>query len=266
MLSTVEGVGHTGGLEGRAHPGEDRCLTVVEDPLRDADAIPPQQLTAHAPEGHEADTAPFLFAFHGARRAYGPDLHVADEAASETACTLTATWQLACLPNTAVLVGDADRHPAVLGERHVIDRPGVRADPRHHPLGDPPAHLHRIPGGLVYELLQVLLVAVSHTESIEPSPTYRFHSWSLTDYAQGWGCRKKTPCVWTARGIRGMSTAGSSPGYRHWWSVGIRGLQYLRGGRALPHPVAVTRRTALTAVDTVCAKTPDQEEETDLLR
>ena len=36
-------------------------------------------------------------------------------------------------------------------------------------------------------------------------------------------------------------------------------------GRALP-PAAVTRRTALTAAGTVCAKTPDQEEKTDLLR
>jgi len=49
---------------------------------------------------------------------------------------------------------------AVLGERHIIDRPGIRADPRHQPLGDPPAHRHRIPGGLIHELLQVLLVAV----------------------------------------------------------------------------------------------------------
>jgi predicted SnoaL-like aldol condensation-catalyzing enzyme len=46
---------------------------------------------------------------------------------------------------TAALAGDADRHPAVLGERHGIDRPGVRAEPRHQPLGDPPALRHRIP-------------------------------------------------------------------------------------------------------------------------
>ncbi|MBC9717634.1 Uma2 family endonuclease [Streptomyces sp. TRM66268-LWL] len=42
-----------------------------------------KQLAEHAPEGHEADSAPFLFAFPSAHRAYGPDLHVADEAAFE---------------------------------------------------------------------------------------------------------------------------------------------------------------------------------------
>jgi putative restriction endonuclease len=38
-------------------------------------------LEEHAPEGHIADIAPFLFAFPHASRAYGPDLYVADEAA-----------------------------------------------------------------------------------------------------------------------------------------------------------------------------------------
>ncbi|WP_319020196.1 Uma2 family endonuclease [Streptomyces peucetius] len=42
-----------------------------------------QQLGAHAPEGHDADVAPFLFRFADSDRAYGPDLHVADEAAFE---------------------------------------------------------------------------------------------------------------------------------------------------------------------------------------
>lgn len=32
-----------------------------------------------------------------------------------------------------------------------------------------------------------------------------------------------------------MSTAASSPGYKHWWSVGIRELQYSPAGRAAPH-------------------------------
>ncbi|MFI1702808.1 Uma2 family endonuclease [Streptomyces griseoruber] len=41
------------------------------------------QLEPHAPAGHEADMAPFLFAFPGSQRAYGPDLHVADESAFE---------------------------------------------------------------------------------------------------------------------------------------------------------------------------------------
>ncbi|AZK93975.1 hypothetical protein B7R87_08875 [Streptomyces tsukubensis] len=40
-----------------------------------------QQLGAHAPEGHDADTSPFLFVFPHSRRAFGPDLHVADERA-----------------------------------------------------------------------------------------------------------------------------------------------------------------------------------------
>lgn len=38
-----------------------------------------EQLTAHAPEGHLADMAPFLFQFPEAGRAYGPDLYVVDE-------------------------------------------------------------------------------------------------------------------------------------------------------------------------------------------
>lgn len=39
------------------------------------------QLAAHVPEGHDADTSPFLFSFASSERAYGPDLHVADLAA-----------------------------------------------------------------------------------------------------------------------------------------------------------------------------------------
>lgn len=42
-----------------------------------------QQLEPHAPEGHDVDVAPFLFTFPSAARGYGPDLHVADEAAFE---------------------------------------------------------------------------------------------------------------------------------------------------------------------------------------
>ncbi|MFD0269859.1 Uma2 family endonuclease [Streptomyces sp. NPDC127106] len=40
-----------------------------------------EQLGAHAPEGHVADIAPFLFRFPAVARAYGPELFVADEAA-----------------------------------------------------------------------------------------------------------------------------------------------------------------------------------------
>ncbi|KNE84109.1 MULTISPECIES: Uma2 family endonuclease [Streptomyces] len=42
-----------------------------------------RQLQPHAPEGHDADSAPFLFVFPRSARAYGPDLFVADEAAFE---------------------------------------------------------------------------------------------------------------------------------------------------------------------------------------
>ncbi|MFE9634274.1 Uma2 family endonuclease [Streptomyces sp. NPDC006463] len=42
-----------------------------------------EQLEAHAPEGHIAEIAPFLFRFSAAERAYGPALFVADESAFE---------------------------------------------------------------------------------------------------------------------------------------------------------------------------------------
>ncbi|MFE0135936.1 Uma2 family endonuclease [Streptomyces sp. NPDC059037] len=42
-----------------------------------------RQLEPHAPEGHDVDVAPFLFSFPGVGRAFGPALHVADEAAFE---------------------------------------------------------------------------------------------------------------------------------------------------------------------------------------
>ncbi|MBA2948995.1 Uma2 family endonuclease [Streptomyces himalayensis] len=42
-----------------------------------------RQLEPHAPEGHDVDVAPVLFAFPESGRAFGPDLHVADETAFE---------------------------------------------------------------------------------------------------------------------------------------------------------------------------------------
>lgn len=39
------------------------------------------QLEPYAPTGHDVDVAPFLFVFPGVERGFGPDLHVADEAA-----------------------------------------------------------------------------------------------------------------------------------------------------------------------------------------
>ncbi|WP_257573219.1 Uma2 family endonuclease [Streptomyces sp. JJ66] len=38
-----------------------------------------QRFQEHAPQGHIADTSPFLFTFPTARRAYGPDVYVAEE-------------------------------------------------------------------------------------------------------------------------------------------------------------------------------------------
>ncbi|MFG2030638.1 Uma2 family endonuclease [Streptomyces sp. NPDC048825] len=38
-----------------------------------------RQVEAHAPEGHVAETSPFLFAFPSSERGFGPDLFVADE-------------------------------------------------------------------------------------------------------------------------------------------------------------------------------------------
>lgn len=42
-----------------------------------------RQVEAHAPEGHVAETSPFLFVFPPAERGFGPDLFVADETAFE---------------------------------------------------------------------------------------------------------------------------------------------------------------------------------------
>lgn len=41
-----------------------------------------EQLKAHAPEGHRVSQAPFLYVFPKVGRAYGPDIHVADAAAT----------------------------------------------------------------------------------------------------------------------------------------------------------------------------------------
>jgi Uma2 family endonuclease len=42
-----------------------------------------ERLAPHVPEGHRASTSPFLFAFPQAKRAFGPDLYVADTGAFE---------------------------------------------------------------------------------------------------------------------------------------------------------------------------------------
>ncbi|MCZ7414095.1 MULTISPECIES: Uma2 family endonuclease [unclassified Streptomyces] len=43
-----------------------------------------QRLEENAPTGYLADVAPFLFSFPGARRAYGPDLYVAEATAFDS--------------------------------------------------------------------------------------------------------------------------------------------------------------------------------------
>jgi hypothetical protein len=60
----------------------------------------------------------------------------------------------------AVLPGRPHQVAAELGERGVVDDPGGWLDRCSHALGQPPAHRHRIPGGLVDELLQRLLQRV----------------------------------------------------------------------------------------------------------
>lgn len=42
------------------------------------------QVEPHAPDGHIADSAPYLFTFPASERGYGPDLYVADAAAFRT--------------------------------------------------------------------------------------------------------------------------------------------------------------------------------------
>jgi hypothetical protein len=93
------------GIEGSAPEGFEDYLRIVEEldvPGHKAEIIrgkivvspwsrfrtlPPMRilrraLEDHAPGGHIADTTPILFAFPHARRAYGPDVYVVDEAAA----------------------------------------------------------------------------------------------------------------------------------------------------------------------------------------
>ncbi|MFF3329262.1 Uma2 family endonuclease [Streptomyces sp. NPDC002888] len=53
-----------------------RCKRVMKSLRR--------QLEFHVPDGHDVDVAPFLFTFPQSERGFGPDLHVADEAAFNT--------------------------------------------------------------------------------------------------------------------------------------------------------------------------------------
>ncbi|MFD9353751.1 hypothetical protein [Streptomyces sp. NPDC060031] len=64
----------------RATPVEQTGSPTFETLLR---TVLREQLQAHVPEGHFADTSPFLFRFPAAERGYGPHLYVADEAAFE---------------------------------------------------------------------------------------------------------------------------------------------------------------------------------------
>jgi hypothetical protein len=60
----------------------------------------------------------------------------------------------------AVLRGDPHRVAAELGKAGVIDHPGIGGQGGGHALGEPAAHRHGVPGGLVDELLQRLLQRV----------------------------------------------------------------------------------------------------------
>jgi hypothetical protein len=83
------------------------------------------------------------------------------EAWSVTAWTDTPTWQLATFPSAPQSWEATPHRPAAkLGECGVIDHPGGRDDRGGHALGQPPAYRHRVPGGLVDELLQRLLQRV----------------------------------------------------------------------------------------------------------
>lgn len=81
MLRTVEELDTPDGYKAELIRGK-----IVVSPwskLRDKQVMKSlrRQLEPHAPEGHDVDVAPFLFSIPGAERAFGPDLHVADEAA-----------------------------------------------------------------------------------------------------------------------------------------------------------------------------------------
>lgn len=47
----------------------------------------------------------------------------------------------------AALRGHSDRHPSLVGHRHVVDHPGHRGDERRHAYAEPTLHRNGIPGG-----------------------------------------------------------------------------------------------------------------------
>jgi Uma2 family endonuclease len=66
-------------------------------------------LGAHAPDGHVANTARFLYAFPYASRAYGPDLYVVDRAAFRGPCRHVNGAALSLVAElTSVSTRDAD--------------------------------------------------------------------------------------------------------------------------------------------------------------
>ncbi|MGW1496495.1 Uma2 family endonuclease [Streptomyces sp. NPDC002402] len=81
LLRTVEELATPDGYKAELIRGK-----IVVSPWSELRCMKPmkllrRQLGAHAPDGHSPDTAPFLFSFAHSERAFGPDLHVSDEAA-----------------------------------------------------------------------------------------------------------------------------------------------------------------------------------------
>lgn len=70
-----------------------------------------RQLEEHAPEGHIADSTPFLFSFPVAERAYGPDLFVVEEAAFDAEGRHADAEALSLVAEfTSVSTKDSDWH------------------------------------------------------------------------------------------------------------------------------------------------------------
>ncbi|MCF3181251.1 Uma2 family endonuclease [Streptomyces polychromogenes] len=80
MLRTVEEMDTPDGYKAELIRGK-----IIVTPWSKFYYFPPmeslqEQLKAHAPDGHVATFAPFLFSFPSAGRAYGPDVYVVDRA------------------------------------------------------------------------------------------------------------------------------------------------------------------------------------------
>ncbi|MGW3297201.1 Uma2 family endonuclease [Streptomyces xiamenensis] len=73
------------------------------------------QLSGHEPEGHVIDTSPHLFTFSGQGRAYGPDIHVSDEVATDIDSIRLPGASLSLVAElTSAATADIDRVDKVL--------------------------------------------------------------------------------------------------------------------------------------------------------